>query len=291
MDTGNHTRRRLPARADDAAEDVLVSARTGGWQLTESSPEAYERYLVPAIFEPFAERLVELVAPRPGARVLDVACGTGIVARRAAERVGPSGSVVGVDRNGSILDVAKAAVGASEPPIRWLAADASAIPLADEWADCVLCQQGVQFFAQPAAALRELRRVLVPGGRLALSAWCSLEVNPGFDLLVTALERHAGPDVAAIMRAPFARDEDAGLRALVAGAGLRDASFDVHTEAVRFPSANDFLRREVAASPLAGPFAALPGAAREAIAADLTAALGDQGVVFPMRTFVATALR
>jgi SAM-dependent methyltransferase len=272
---------------------VTVAAER--WRLTESGPEAYERYLVPAIFAPFAQHLVELVGPGSGSRVLDVACGTGIVARRAVARVGPSGTVVGIDVNRSMLDIAKAASGEIEPPIRWLATDAADLPLSDESTDCVLCQQGLQFLGDPAVALGEMRRVLVPGGRLALGVWCSLEANPGFALLVRALERHAGPDVAAIMRAPFAGMDGEGLRVLVAGAGLHEVHGHIRIEAVRFPSAGEFPLREAAASPLAGAFAALSDDVREAIAADLTQALhahtDDHGVVFAMQTYVVTALR
>jgi SAM-dependent methyltransferase len=203
-----------------------VSASREGWQLARTGPEAYERYLVPAIFAPFAERLLELAAPGPGTRVLDVACGTGIVARRAAVRVGAGGTVMGVDSNASMLEIARAASREIAPPIRWLAADAADLPLPDASADCVLCQQGLQFLADRDAALREMCRVLAPGGRLALSVWCSLQANPGFAVLVEALERHVGRDVGAIMRAPFAGIDGDALRGLVASAGLRD---DPHT--------------------------------------------------------------
>jgi SAM-dependent methyltransferase len=275
-------------------EEVTAIADADRWRLVGSGPEAYERYLVPAIFAPFAEHLLELASPDPGSRVLDVACGTGIVARRAAARLaGTGGTVVGVDANREMLDVATAASAGPDPPIRWLAADAADLPLPGDSVDFVLCQQGLQFFADAPAALLEMRRVLVPGGCLALSVWRSLDANPGFAVLVGALERHAGATAGAIMRAPFAGVAGEPLRALVAGAGLRDVRIHIRIDAVRFASAKELLQREAAASPLAEPLGALTAEAYETLARDLTSALrphtDDHGVVFPMQTYVVTA--
>src|SRR3712207_7644969 len=93
--------------------------RGEGWQLEESSSEAYERYLVPLLFAPGAEYLVQLAAPGPGERVLDVACGTGIVARRVAARVGSGGKVVGLDINEGMLEVARKVSSDVRPAIEW----------------------------------------------------------------------------------------------------------------------------------------------------------------------------
>lgn len=264
-----------------------------GWQLAGSSPEAYERYLVPPIFAPFAEHLVELTSPGPGSRVLDVACGTGIVARRVSPRLGGTGTAVGVDSNRKMLDVATAASADLDPPLQWLLADAADLPLPSDSVDCVLCQQGLQFFADPQAALLEMRRVLAPGGCLALSVWRSIDASPGFAVLARALERHAGREVGAIMRAPFAGMDGERLRAMVAGAGLRDVRIHIRIEPVRFPSAQELLRREAAASPLGEPLGALPPDVRQMLARDLADALrahtDDSGVVFPMGTYIVTA--
>ena len=159
-----------------------------GWQLVDNSAQAYERYLVPAIFTAFAEELVEPV--QPGTRVLDVACGTGIVGRCADAR---GARVTGVDLNAQMLDVART----EAPDIEWIEADAAALPLPDGSFDHVLCQQGLQFFADPAAAVEEMLRVRAPGGRLTVSVW-----RPS-----TIYERAAGvldPEAAAVMRSPFA---------------------------------------------------------------------------------------
>src|SRR5262245_2757037 len=132
------------------------------WQFVGSVPENYERYLVPTIFGPWALDLVELA--RPGERVLDIACGTGIVARTAARRVGSGGKVVGVDVSAPMLDAARAAAAGEGLSIEWREGNAMTLPFSDTEFDLVLCQQGFQFFPDRSASLREMHRVLRPGG-------------------------------------------------------------------------------------------------------------------------------
>lgn len=134
-----------------------------------SPPENYERYFVPAIGEPVARDLIDRAALRAGERVLDVACGTGIVARLAAEQVGETGTVAGLDVNPGMLAVARS-VTPPETSIDWHEASAEDMPLPDDVFDVVLCQMGLQFMADKPAALSEMRRVLAPGGRIILNA-------------------------------------------------------------------------------------------------------------------------
>jgi SAM-dependent methyltransferase len=256
-----------------------------GWRLEGDAAEAYERYLVPAFFGPFADRLVELAAPRASDRALDVACGTGIVARRIAPRVA---GTAGVDSNPGMIAVARTV----EPSIDWRTAEAGELPLPDASFDLVLCQQGLQFFPDRAAALREMRRVLAPGGRLVVSAWRAAEHNPGWLRLAEALDRHAGPEAGAIMRRPFALG-GGELRGLIRDAGFRDVAARIRIVAVRFPSAEELLRRQQVASPLAGPLSALDEATHADLVRDFAAALApyadDDGVTFPMETFIFSA--
>ena len=181
---------------------------------------------------------------------------------------------------------------AVEPSIDWWTAEAGELPLPDASFDLVLCQQGLQFFPDRAAALCEMRRVLAPGGRLAVSAWRAAEHNPGWLRLAEALDRHAGVEAGAIMRRPFALGAGE-LRGLIRDAGFRDVAGRIRIVPVRFPSAEDLLRRQQLASPLAGPLSALDAATHAALVRDFTAALepytDDDGVVFPMETTVVTA--
>ena len=146
--------------------------------LRGTGAEIYERCLVPAFSPPGQPCLIEQAALQPGERVLDVACGTGVVARLAAQPVGPTGQIIGLDNDAEMLAVAR-----SLPPIpgvslEWQEGSALAMPFADASFDALLCQQGLQFFPDRPAALREMHRVLVPGGRLVLSVWGPLEAMP-----------------------------------------------------------------------------------------------------------------
>jgi ubiquinone/menaquinone biosynthesis C-methylase UbiE len=284
---------------DDRSRDGDATTRPPSmrerWQLDGGIAESYERYLVPVLFAPWAERLVQLAAPGPGERVLDVACGTGIVARRAAARVGVGGAVAGLDLNQSTLEVARAAAAQAGASIEWRAGDVAGLPFPDGAFEIVFCQQGLQFFPDRALALREMRRVLVPGGRLALSVWRPIRYSPGFAVLAQMLERHAGPGAAAVMHAPFAGPDGETLRQLLTGAGFGAVRLVIGIGGARFPSPGEFLRQEAASSPLAGPVGALDADARRALAGDLQSALqpyrDDDGVIFPVQTWLITAAR
>ena len=269
--------------------------RWEGWQLEESSAEAYERYLVPLLFAPGAQYLVELAAPGPGERVLDVACGTGIVARCAVRRVGSGGKVVGLDINEGMLEVARKVSTDVHPAIQWQQGDATNMPLPNRAFDVVFCQQGLQFFTDRSAALGEMHRVLVHNGRLALSVLRSIEHNPGYRLLAEALEQHVDPDAGAMMRSPFPSLSADELRDLITGAGFRDVRIFLGVGPVRYPSVEEFLRWEGASSPLAGPIGALRDDVREALIRDVGEALrtytDDEGIVFPTETYLAAARR
>jgi ubiquinone/menaquinone biosynthesis C-methylase UbiE len=128
------------------------------WQFAGSVPENYERYLVPALFKPWAEDLVEMATLRSGDRVLDIACGTGIVARTAAKRLGDNGSVVGLDVSGPMLATARTAPEGAA--VEWQEGSAVKLPMSDATFDVVFCQQGLQFFPDRIATLREMHRVL-----------------------------------------------------------------------------------------------------------------------------------
>jgi SAM-dependent methyltransferase len=178
-------------------------------EITGTPGEIYEQHIVPAIVARWAPELVEVVGVRPGERVLDLACGTGIVTRLLADRVGPAGRVVGLDVNASMLAAARIAV--TSPQIEWLEGNAMSIPLPDAAFDAVVCQQGFQFFPDKLVALHEMRRVLVPGGRLVLSVWRSIEHAPGFRVLEEALARRIGAAQATLP--PFSLGDGQAIRA------------------------------------------------------------------------------
>jgi ubiquinone/menaquinone biosynthesis C-methylase UbiE len=227
-----------------------------------SPPENYERYFVPAIGEPVARDLIDRAALRAGERVLDVACGTGVVTRLASEQVGVTGTVAGLDVNPGMLAVARSAT----PPgtsIDWHQASAEAMPLPDEAFDVVLCQMGLQFMADKPAALSEMRRVLAAGGRLILNA-------PGptpqpMAVMAQALATHVRPEAAGFVHAVFSLHDDEELRGLVEAAGFTDVVVDRHSKTLRLPPPQDFLWQYIASTPLAEVVAEIAEPARAAI--------------------------
>lgn len=264
-----------------------------GWQVEQNASEAYEKYLVPPIFAPWADRLIETSDVHEGDRVLDVACGTGIVARRAASRVGTGGSVVGLDINEGMLVVADETAADIQPSIEWRQADATDLPFSDKQFDVVCCQQSLQFFDDPAAAVEEMQRVLAPGGRMSLSVWRSLDYHPGYVVLADALERHIGDEAGEMMRSPFPAWEGEDLRTLVQAAGIVDVSVTIEIGSVRYPSVEEFVRREAASSPLAEAIAAVEREVRDELVLEvedsLHAYIDDEGVISPMESYVVTA--
>jgi ubiquinone/menaquinone biosynthesis C-methylase UbiE len=265
------------------------------WQVAGSGPEVYERELVPAIFGPWASVVVELANPRQGDRVLDVACGTGIVARNLAECVGATGVVVGVDVNPGMLKVAQAAWSRSAHPgvpVQWQEATADKLPFPNGSFNVVCCQLGLQFFADRHAALHEMHRVLDAEGRLALMVWRGIHESPGFALLAESLERHVGRAAAAIMRAPFELSDANELTGLVASAGFQGVALEQRVGTVRFRSIETFVLSYVAGSPLAG-HVSQAGEACRLLIADVTNALPhhmtNQELAFPITAHVLRA--
>jgi ubiquinone/menaquinone biosynthesis C-methylase UbiE len=228
------------------------------WQVAGTAAEIYQRELVPAVFGPWGPRVIELAALRPGLRVLDVACGTGLVARLAAQAVGAGGQVTGLDLNPGMLAVASKLPTVEGAAIEWVEANAQALPFAEASFDVVCCQLGLQFFPDREGALREMKRVLVPGGRVVLMVWCEIDRAPGFAVLAAALGRTISEEAEALMRAPFALGDSSELARLLEAGGFSDCTIGAETGDVRFASVDTFVRAYTGGSPLAAPVAAAP---------------------------------
>lgn len=200
-----------------------------------SFPEIYERSLVGPLFRPFAEMVVERLDPSPGERFLDIASGTGIVARVAHERLGSAGGVVGIDTSADMLAVARSLA----PDIDWREGDAARLPLRDgERFDIVVCQQGLQFVPDKRAAAAEMRRALAEGGRLAVETWRSDEEIPFFRELRRVAERRLGP----VADQRYGYGDAAPLAALLREAGFRDIEVRTVSRTIRLPEGTPFLR-------------------------------------------------
>jgi ubiquinone/menaquinone biosynthesis C-methylase UbiE len=256
-----------------------------------SFPEIYEQALCGPLFQPWAGPLLDDARLAPGDRVLDLACGTGIVARTARERLGGTGKVVGVDVSPAMLEVARRVA----PDIEWREGDAGALPLQEhEQFDVVTCQQGFQFFPDRAAALDQIRRALAPGGRLAISTWRPDEEFPVLRDLRRIVERHLG----AIVDRRHSLGDAALLESPLREAGFRAVRSKTVSRPIRFPDGAVFVRLNAMAligmSPASREMDE-EGRARvlEAIVGDsagvVSANTGRDGFVYEIGTNVITA--
>jgi SAM-dependent methyltransferase len=210
-------------------------------QLRGTAAEIYEAFFVPALFGQFASRTAEALRLSPGDRALDVACGTGAVAREMARRVATAGQVVGLDRNETMLAVARRL----SPGIDWQSGRAEALPFASANFDAVACQFGLMFFEVRLGALRELWRVLRPGGRLAVAVWATLERSPGYATLAALLHRLFGREIAAALHAPFVLGDETALRALFRDAGIAAPPVATIDGTARFASIDAWMHTEI----------------------------------------------
>lgn len=197
-----------------------------------AAAEAYEALHVPALFQQWGPRVVDAAQLQRGQRILDVACGTGVLAREAALRVGSEGYVAGLDANAGMLAVAERLA----PAIQWRSGTAESLPYEDESFDAVISQFGLMFFRDRLAAIREMRRVLVPGGRITIAVWDSLENTEAYPIEVQILERLAGPEAADALRAPFTLGDRLELQSLFRKAEIDSIQITTHHGAARFPS-------------------------------------------------------
>lgn len=268
-------------------------ARTNSkeWQLSVRGAEAYDQVLVPAIFGPWVSKLLNIARLSPGHSVLDVACGTGIIAEAALAQVGTEGLVVGLDINPAMLQVAS---GRRGPAVTWTEGDVHRMPFAAWQFDRVICQLGLQYFADQPAALAEMRRVLKPSGELALMVWRSIEHSPGFSLLADLISEHLGPEIGASMRGPFSfGDNEEGLHSLLTGSGFQQVTVKAATGSVHFKSVDDFVFHQLAASPLGSHGNPAGNPWIDSVKAGLISSLGlhkaSDAVIFPIEACLAHA--
>jgi SAM-dependent methyltransferase len=212
----------------------------------DEQAEAYEERFVPALFRQWVEPVLQAAQAGPGERLLDVACGTGVVARTAAARVAPDGMVTGVDLNQAMLAVARRIA----PGIDWRQGDVAALPFGDGSFDVVTCQAAIFFFPDPAGALVEMARVARPGGRVVVQSFSSLQAQPAYGPWVDMVGRHAGPDAVRLLGTYWAHGDPEVMRGRCADAGLRTTALHEHLLPAYFPNVETFVLTEVNATPL-----------------------------------------
>lgn len=263
--------------------------------------DSYEAVFVPAMLDPLTQATMRHIGARRGERVLDLACGTGIVARRVAPSLGKEGAVIAVDKSPEMLAKARSLPPPDGARVEWREGDAAALDLPQGTFDVVVCQQGLQYMSGRCAAVAECRRMLADRGHVVFSVWRGLEHAPLFEELVAAEARHLEKLGVTYeeLAAPFLMDSADELRDLLTAASLRHITVTETAIEARFPSAANFVEDiEVAYASLMPQFAENPEALRdfvEKVERDMRAPLeryrdGD-GVRFPMKTHVATASR
>jgi SAM-dependent methyltransferase len=216
------------------------------WQVSGDAAEVYERCFVPAIFGRWAPQVADAARVASEDRVLDVGCGTGVLARAAADRVADESQVTGLDLNEGMLAVARRL----RPRIDWRQGDATKLPLPVESYDVVMSQFSLMYFPDRSAAIKEMVRVLRPGGRLAVAVWGPYERATGYVILTEIAERRCGQAAADVLTAPFALGEEDALRVLLQEAGVDEPSIELREGSITFPSIEAFVETEVKGSPL-----------------------------------------
>lgn len=215
----------------------------------EAVARSYQELLVPAMFEACADRILDVADPRPGETVLDVACGTGVLARAAAEHVGEDGSVIGLDMNPGMLSVAEDLA----PGLEWREGQAEELPFDAETFDVVACQLSLMFFDDQKAAIREMLRVLKPEGRLMVTVFDSVATIPPYESLIGIYDAVSGGEIGPFLRAPFSMNDTDHLRALFSECGVSSPHVTTWELEAEFPSARKLVLADVEGwFPLAG---------------------------------------
>ena len=257
------------------------------WQVSTDAAEVYESCFVPAIFGAWASRVADAAGIRTGKRVLDVGCGTGVLAREAVRRVGLEGQVVGLDLNEGMLAVAAR----TEPNIEWRQGDAASLPFEDASFDVVVSQFALMYFPERVRSLSEMWRTLASGGRLAIAAWAPLRRARGYQILVDIATRQCGGEAANVLAAPFVLGDRSELAKLFFDSGISGADVTLHEGSIRFPSVKEFIRIEVKGSPLADMVSddamATLAAESESALAEFVVPAGE--IVMPMDAHIVTA--
>jgi ubiquinone/menaquinone biosynthesis C-methylase UbiE len=212
-----------------------------------TAAELYQSFFVPAIATPVSGELLRTADLRAGERVLDVACGTGVITRTAAEQVGHTGTVTAVDVAPDMIEVAKSTPAAGAP-IEWHQADAASLPLPDDSYDVALCQMGLMFMEDTTGALAELHRVLTPGGRVVINT--PGRIQPLFEAMEQAIVEHIGPELGAFVSAVFSMHDPSTLAGLLGDTGFTDVSSKEYTARFTLPGPAKFLWNYINLTPM-----------------------------------------
>lgn len=262
-----------------------------GWQLDNEGPRRYEEILVPAILGPAAAAVVDSARIGPADRVLDVGCGTGAAARCVSAMPLRTGVTIGIDVNPAMVLVARSR--ANGRGAAYHTGNAQALPYRDGAFDVVVCAQSLQFVPDPVTAVREMKRVLAPGGRVIIGVWRPIEQNPYFDVLASAMEHHVGAGSARGLQAAFSLSDGALLGETLRDGGFTDTTIGSAEIRIMLPPLDAFVERHIGSTPMQAGYAAAPAAIRNAVVRTVIERLDEHdshtGTSVPFRTYLAAA--
>lgn len=257
-----------------------------------SIPAAYDKYLGPVLFQPYAEDLAARLAIEPDSSVLELACGTGILTRVLRDRLPASARLVATDLNEPMFRNA-ATKFTERDAIEWKQVDASNLPFDDRAFDAVVCQFGLMFFPDKARSAQEAHRVLKSGAVFLFNVWDSLEQNPLGEIAHGTITSFFEKDPPTFYQVPFGYHDPSEIQRLLEEAGFRDVGVDVVSKVSVATRAEDAAAGLVLGNPvsvtIAERDASLLPVIKNAVADALTKHFGASTFRAPMRAIVAHA--
>jgi ubiquinone/menaquinone biosynthesis C-methylase UbiE len=262
-------------------------------QFTASIPENYHRYLGPVIFEPYAKDIAERLAKSASKNVLETACGTGIVTRRLLEVLSPDAGLIATDLNPAMLDHARAAIG-DDSRVSWEVTDMCDLNFESETFDAVVCQFGIMFAPDKAAAFREAHRVLQQGGRFLFNVWDEIGKNPFAKIANDTITSFFPNDPPTFYQTPFGFQDRAVIKKMLNDAGFSRIQEAIVSKPSQAPSAAEFARGLIEGNPVMNEIQARGTASLEEVESELAARikknLGDRPVPVRLQAIVFEAI-
>ncbi len=263
--------------------------KKSGWQLSSGGPDAYEKYIVPAYTGAWADEIVNRACLGAGEKILDVACGTGLVARTASEKQNNSDLIYGIDVNEVMIKKAREI----QPSINYHHGDVTEMPFPDNKFDVIFCQQGLQYFPDPSLALEEMNRVLVENGRVLLSVWRPIEYSPFYASLCKILEHYLNRKAASMLSGAFDFGGYEKLKTLFKNAGFNNIKVNIVIKQMSYSPLDEFIAGGLMASPFFKDIQEMQESKREEMLLEINKSnqdyIDDNGLAAPLESYIVNA--